>query len=104
VIFALILVQPFLGLVHHLLYRRKARRTPFGVAHCWYGRVVMILAAVNGGLGLKMAGNTKGGEIAYGVVAGVALLVYLAASAYTVKVKQPAAGEKEDIREELRSA
>lgn len=31
----------------------------------------MILAVINGGLGLKLAANTTGGEIAYGVVAGV---------------------------------
>jgi len=36
----------------------------------------MILAVVNGGLGLKLAANTKHGEIAYGVVAGVIALVY----------------------------
>lgn len=51
----------------------------------------MILAAVNGGLGLQMAGNTNGGEIAWGAVAGVAALVYLAASGFSLKKKKPAA-------------
>jgi hypothetical protein len=37
----------------------------------------MILAVVNGGLGLKLAANTKHGEIAYGVVAGVVGLIYI---------------------------
>lgn len=37
----------------------------------------MILAVVNGGLGLKLAANTKNGEIAYGVVAGVIGLIYI---------------------------
>jgi len=36
----------------------------------------MILGVVNGGLGLKLAANTKKGKIAYGVVAGVMAVVY----------------------------
>ncbi|OBT61898.1 hypothetical protein VE03_08741 [Pseudogymnoascus sp. 23342-1-I1] len=105
-IFGLILVQPFLGVVHHFIYRREGQGTLFGLVHCWYGRAIIILAVINGGLGLKMAGNTRGGEIAYGVVAGVALLVYLAATAYSVKTKKPQekVKDKEELRgEELRS-
>lgn len=37
----------------------------------------MILGVINGGLGLKLAANTNGGKIVYGVVAGVVGLVYL---------------------------
>lgn len=37
----------------------------------------MILAVVNGGLGLKLANNSKNGEIAYGVVAGIIGLIYI---------------------------
>lgn len=40
---------------------------------------MIILAIVNGGLGLSLAANTHGGEIAYGVVAGVIGVVYIAA-------------------------
>lgn len=37
----------------------------------------MLLAVVNGGLGLKLANNSKNGEIAYGVIAGVVGLIYI---------------------------
>jgi len=37
----------------------------------------MILAVVNGGLGLKLANNSKNGEIAYGVVSGVVGVIYI---------------------------
>lgn len=37
----------------------------------------MILAVVNGGLGLKLANNSKNGKVAYGVVAGIVGLVYI---------------------------
>jgi hypothetical protein len=38
----------------------------------------MICGVVNGGLGLKLAANTHGGEIAYGAVAGVVAVGYTA--------------------------
>lgn len=44
----------------------------------WYGRVLILLAVINGGLGLQLSENTVKGEIAYGVIAGVMFLLYLA--------------------------
>lgn len=32
---------------------------------------MMVLGILNGGFGLKLANNTKGGVVAYGVVSGV---------------------------------
>jgi hypothetical protein len=49
----------------------------------WYGRILIILGVINGGLGLKLAGNSKKGEIAYGVVAGVMLVIYIATAVLT---------------------
>lgn len=80
IIIALLLLQPVLGYVHHRLYivHRKGGRTAWGVAHVWYGRLLIVLAVINGGLGLQLSDNTIKGEIAYGVVAGVMFLLYLA--------------------------
>lgn len=36
----------------------------------------MILAVLNGGLGLKLAANSQAGNIAYGVLAGFMALLY----------------------------
>ena len=79
IIIALLLLQPVLGYMHHRLYivHRKGR-TAWGVAHVWYGRMLIVLAVINGGLGLQLSDNTIKGEIAYGVVAGVMFLLYLA--------------------------
>jgi len=77
VIIGLFLIQPFLGLLQHLHYRRSLDRSAYGYAHIWYGRVLMILAVVNGGLGLQLADNSTGGTIAYGVVAGIVGVVYI---------------------------
>lgn len=47
--------------------------------HVWYGRALIIIGIVNGGLGLEMSGKTNGGAymIAYCVVAGVMMTAYL---------------------------
>ncbi|CAG8955448.1 hypothetical protein HYFRA_00010314 [Hymenoscyphus fraxineus] len=77
-IVALLFLQPFFGLAHHFLYVRRQSRTPISYVHIWYGRALMLLAVINGGLGLKLANNTRGGTIAYGVVAGIMGVAYIA--------------------------
>lgn len=41
---------------------------------------MITLGIINGGLGLRLSNNTRKGEIAYGVVAGVIWLVWMAAA------------------------
>lgn len=55
----------------------------------YYGRVLLILGIINGGLGLQLASDSpaysRAGEIAYSVVAGVAGLMLLAIMAFTFR-------------------
>ncbi|RDW70373.1 hypothetical protein BP5796_08770 [Coleophoma crateriformis] len=88
VLVALFLIQPFLGLIHHRAYVRTQSRTAWGYAHAWYGRALIICAIVNGGLGLQLAANSRGGEIAWGVVSGVMFVTYLAIVALTGRKKK----------------
>lgn len=55
----------------------------------------MILGVVNGGKGLQLAANSKGGEIAYGVVAGVVGLVYILVAVFWRK------GESSGLRKDV---
>ena len=71
------MLQPFLGLIHHFIYRKTQRRTVWAIAHVWYGRALLLLGAINGGLGLQLSANTTSAEIAYGVIAGVVFLIYV---------------------------
>lgn len=66
-----------MGLIHHLAYRKKHVRGLLGYIHIWYGRSLLILGIIYGGLGLQLARNTKGGEIVYGLVAGLVAMSYL---------------------------
>lgn len=76
-VIGLLILQPVLGYVHHLIYVKEHRRTFWIYGHIWYGRALIILAVINGGLGLQLSDNTVKGEIAYGVIAGVMFLLYL---------------------------
>ena len=79
VVFALLFFQPISGLVYHLINRKPSHESPAFIreSHKWLGRTLFILAAINGGLGLQLSGNTTKGEIAYGVIAGVVFVVYV---------------------------
>ncbi|KAF5233044.1 hypothetical protein FANTH_12721 [Fusarium anthophilum] len=54
------------------------RRTGISHAHSWYGRALMILGIVNGGLGLQLAGASMKLIIGYSVVGLVTFLMYTA--------------------------
>ncbi len=65
-------------------FKQLGRRSYFGLLHVWYGRAIIILGMINGGLGLWLAANSKNGEIAYGVVAGVVGVFWLLVVLLTV--------------------
>ncbi|MCJ1306759.1 hypothetical protein MMC25_000402 [Agyrium rufum] len=76
-VFSLLFFQPVLALVHHAIYKKTQKRTLWAHAHVWLGRGLLILGAINGGLGLQLSANTTKGEVAYGVIAGVVFVGYL---------------------------
>ncbi|PLB50662.1 hypothetical protein P170DRAFT_445933 [Aspergillus steynii IBT 23096] len=71
IVVVLLLFQPFIGLIHHFRFRKTQKPGKWTRLHVWYGRVLILLGIINGGLGLELAANTTGGEIAYGVVGGI---------------------------------
>ncbi|KAI9673422.1 MAG: hypothetical protein M1817_002884 [Caeruleum heppii] len=78
VVAGLLLIQPILGLVHHFLFVKHRRRTVWAITHVWFGRTLILLGVINGGLGLRLANNTRGGDIAYGIVAAFMFVLYVA--------------------------
>ena len=79
VLLVVLFTQPFVGLLHHMLFKRKQKRTVVSYEHIWVGRAAIILGMINGGLGLKLASVTDMGTLAaYGVVAGVIGTAYIA--------------------------
>lgn len=91
-VFALFLFQPLFGLLHHNHYVKLSLSAPtpspntllerqirnFRVLiHIWYGRILIILGIINGGLGIKLAANWTNGQMAvYAAIACVIGAVY----------------------------
>ncbi|KAI0526034.1 iron reductase domain protein [Xylaria bambusicola] len=77
VVVALFGVQPIGGYLHHLHYVKHQKRGLVSHGHIWYGRVLLVLGIVNGGLGLELASADRSLVIAYSVVAAVLFAVYV---------------------------
>ncbi|KAI9820422.1 MAG: hypothetical protein M1832_003755 [Thelocarpon impressellum] len=74
---AALAIQLVLGAVQHSLFQRRKKKSALSHVHVWFGRILLVLGIINGGLGLQLANNSRNGEIAYGVVAGVVGVVYI---------------------------
>lgn len=69
--------MPFLGAIHHKVFKRVQQRMAWSYVHIFTGRAAVILGMVNGGLGLQLADASNGLLIAYGVLVGVIAFVYI---------------------------
>ena len=93
-----LLLQPVFGFIHHWRFLKKQRRGKWTILHVWYGRLLIILGMVNGGLGLHLASDgqaySKAGMIAYAVLAGISGITFLSVAAFASTMK-----EKKDVAE-----
>jgi hypothetical protein len=80
----LVVLQPLLGIIHHLRFRTLRRRTVWTHLHLWNGRVIITLGMFNGLLGLVVAGATAGPTLAYGIAMVGMWLVWRCVNALTV--------------------
>jgi hypothetical protein len=79
ILFAFCLIQPVLGHLHHQGYNRTGGRTAVSHGHIWLGRILITLGIINGGLGFKLANNSKYGPIIYVIVAVIFYIAYIVA-------------------------
>lgn len=92
--------QPWLGYIHHKIFKRrldainagdmtkKLGRTIITKAHLWLGRLLITVGVINGGLGimvtwdrgesLQSVQTSKRAAIAYAAIAGTLFLIYAA--------------------------
>jgi hypothetical protein len=73
-----LLLQPITGFAHHALYKRRGGPNAATYPHVWWGRAIVTLGMINGGLGLKLSDNSPTGVIAYGVVSAVMWVAWMA--------------------------
>jgi hypothetical protein len=62
-VFVALLVQAGLGVIQHRVFRRTKQETIFGIVHRFFGPTIIVLALINGGLGLDLAGKTTQGTM-----------------------------------------
>jgi hypothetical protein len=74
---ALITLQPILGYMHHRYFLSHGKRGVISHIHIWYGRALMLIGIVNGGLGLQLANSSTAFIVVYSVIAGLASVAYL---------------------------
>jgi hypothetical protein len=85
VVVAALVFQPIGGLIHHTIWKKTHQPTLIAKGHVWAGRGLILLGVINGGFGLQLraASDSLNGskymsaEIAYGVIAGVVLVLYV---------------------------
>jgi hypothetical protein len=52
----IILIQPAMGILQHLHFKKTGGQSVFGYIHRWNGRVAIILGMINQGLGFQLVG------------------------------------------------
>lgn len=92
VVIALFGIQPALGYFHHRQYLKTHGRGAVSYVHIWFGRILMLLGVINGGLGLQLSQERNSLVIAYSVVAGVIFACYLFAKAFAVLGRKNSTG------------
>ncbi|CAL5868478.1 uncharacterized protein PFLUO_LOCUS2704 [Penicillium psychrofluorescens] len=79
----ILLIQPLMGIIQHLHFRKTGQKAWFAYVHRWFGRSMILLGIINGGLGFMLAGIgssgvPRGAVIAYSVIAAGVVFVYIA--------------------------
>ncbi|KAF9885701.1 hypothetical protein FE257_012683 [Aspergillus nanangensis] len=79
---AVVLVQPILGIMQHIHFKRTGQKSFYGVAHRWLGRFISVLGIVTGGIGFHYAGSMNpdippASPIAYGIISGSMGVIYV---------------------------
>ncbi|KAL5358006.1 hypothetical protein BJX96DRAFT_145753 [Aspergillus floccosus] len=90
---ALILFQPAMGFLQHRYFHKTGKKSVFAYLHRWFGRSIVVLGIVNGGLGFHLARRVTatapvGAIIAYSVVAGIIGLAYVLVVIFLPLIKQ----------------
>ncbi|EMC90845.1 hypothetical protein BAUCODRAFT_39860 [Baudoinia panamericana UAMH 10762] len=80
-LFAGVIIQLGLGIINHAIHRRTKQGTAFGKVHLFLGPTVMLLALINGGLGLNLAGDTQG-HVPYAIAVLAAGILFILARAW----------------------
>ena len=74
-------IQLSLGYFHHRIFKRTQGSTLYALIHRYFGQLTIVVAVVNGGLGLPLASNTRGLAV-YITLVIIAMAVYFGVLAF----------------------
>jgi uncharacterized membrane protein YoaK (UPF0700 family) len=69
-------LQPAFGFAHHSYYKKHQARNVISHVHIWYGRAIIIVGIINGGLGLQLAGAPATYSVAYIIITLIVTALY----------------------------
>lgn len=81
---ALLAIQPALGGLHHQYFVKNGARGIFSYVHLWFGRILLVLGAINGGLGFQLSNSKQSYIIAYSVITVFFYLLYAGVKGFTM--------------------
>ncbi|KAH7390024.1 hypothetical protein BKA66DRAFT_607976 [Pyrenochaeta sp. MPI-SDFR-AT-0127] len=76
VLVVVFILMPIIGWLHHRHFVTKGAKDFKSPMHIWGGRILLLLAFINGITGLRLSKNKSSAYIAYGVVSGFLAVTY----------------------------
>lgn len=83
----LLAIQPALGQLHHQQYLKTGGRTIVSYVHLYWGRILLLLGVINGGLGLQLTRSRGRFVVAYSVIAAIMYVLYAGVKVFTWRRK-----------------
>jgi hypothetical protein len=103
-----ILIQPAMGILQHLHFRKTGGRSIYGYIHRWNGRVAIILGMINQGLGFQLVGigtvvhthSLVRNFVVLGVFGGIWLTLVMWDGRRVAMKKKPSVVEQGEVEQE----
>ncbi|KAJ4394336.1 hypothetical protein N0V93_003553 [Gnomoniopsis smithogilvyi] len=92
VVVCLLAIQPALGQLHHSHFMKTGGRGIVSYVHLWWGRILLVLGTINGGLGFQLTHTSHGWITAYSIIAVVFYLFYAVVKVFTAMRHQRRSG------------
>ncbi|KKY17562.1 putative lipase esterase family protein [Phaeomoniella chlamydospora] len=78
VVASMVLIQPVFGILQHSYFKKHGGSSLWGISHRWFGRILLVLGIINGGLGAGLlAGDTMWLIRIYEIVPPIWFVLYV---------------------------
>ncbi|KIW08246.1 uncharacterized protein PV09_01173 [Verruconis gallopava] len=78
VVIIIMTLQPVIGIMHHMIFKKSEKSTIYGYVHRFLGRAALIMGGINIGLGIQLGHATLQRTVAYSVITAFFFGAYFA--------------------------